>query len=51
MELLADSLIANLDRLHTTPQGAARIRRNLSLGEQEPVAWCPRACARSGGGS
>lgn len=40
MELLADSLIANLDRLHTTPQGAARIRRNLSLGEQEPVAWC-----------
>ena len=40
MELLADYLIANLDRLHTTPQGAARIRRNLSLGEQEPVAWC-----------
>ena len=40
MELLADSLIANLDRLHTTPQGAARIRRNLSLGEREPVAWC-----------
>lgn len=40
MAQLADSLLINLDRLHTTPQGATRIRQNLSLGAQEPVAWC-----------
>ena len=26
--------------LHTTPMGADRIRKNLSLGEQDAVSWC-----------
>ena len=26
--------------LHTTPMGAERIRKNLSLGEQDAVSWC-----------
>ncbi len=31
---------ANLKRLHTTPLGAERIRRNLSLEIDDVVAWC-----------
>ena len=35
-------LLSNLDRIHTTPMGVARIRRNLSLGDNEKdvVAFC-----------
>ena len=35
-------LLQNLDKLHTTPMGVERIRRNLSLGAEisDVVAWC-----------
>ncbi|MBO6100247.1 MAG: DUF3781 domain-containing protein [Spirochaetaceae bacterium] len=35
-------LLQNLDKLHTTPMGVERIRRNLSLGTEisDVVAWC-----------
>lgn len=37
----AHELIANLDRLHTTPLGEKRIKENLSLDEgTDVVAWC-----------
>ncbi len=41
-------LLEHLSRLHTTPLGAERIRRNLGLGPdvQDPVAWCrEKICA------
>ena len=35
------SLTASLDRLHTTPLGILRLRRNLGLPDAaDPVAWC-----------
>ena len=30
----------NLDKLHTTPMGAERIRKNLALEVGDVVAWC-----------
>lgn len=30
----------NIDKLHTTPMGAERIRRNLNLQTDDAVAWC-----------
>lgn len=39
----ADTLRANAEKLHTTPMGLERIRKNLSLTVQDPVAWC-RSC-------
>lgn len=33
-------LIANIAQLHTTPLGAERIQRNLSLTTEDVVAWC-----------
>ena len=37
-----NELLQNLDKLHTTPMGVARIRRNLGLGDDIPdvVVWC-----------
>ncbi len=37
---MANELFVNLDNLHTTELGAARIRRNLGLGDINVVAWC-----------
>ncbi len=37
---LADELIRQVDRLHTTELGAERIRKNLGLGDVDVVAWC-----------
>lgn len=34
------NLTANLDRLHTTDLGAARIKRNLNLQADDVVLWC-----------
>lgn len=34
------ALLLNLDRLHTTDLGAARIKKNLSLGTEQVVDWC-----------
>ena len=33
-------LTANLNKLHTTPMGADRIKRNLNLQTDDVVAWC-----------
>ena len=47
-------LLANLDKLHTTPLGVERVRRNLGLGAEDIVAWCKQqigsadSMARSG---
>ncbi len=37
---MSDNLRGNLDKLHTTPLGIERIRRNLSLDTSDVVAWC-----------
>ncbi len=38
----SNALLQNLNRLHTTPMGIDRIRRNLSLGQEvtDVVIWC-----------
>ncbi|MDD3766140.1 MAG: DUF3781 domain-containing protein [Eubacteriales bacterium] len=33
-------LIQNLDKLHTTELGVERIKKNLSLDEDDIVSWC-----------
>ena len=33
-------LLANLGKLHTTPMGVQRIRRNLGLDVADVVGWC-----------
>lgn len=35
-----NELILNLDNLHTTDLGVVRIKRNLSLDEDDVVRWC-----------
>ena len=35
-----NDLVANIDKLHTTEMGAARLRKNLSIGDVDPVRWC-----------
>jgi hypothetical protein len=35
-----DELRSNLDRVHTTPMGAERIKGNLFLDVDDPVEWC-----------
>lgn len=35
-----NALLENLDQLHTTELGAARIKRNLSLDTEDVVTWC-----------
>lgn len=35
-----DTLIKNLDKLHTTELGVIRIKRNLSLDTENVVMWC-----------
>lgn len=35
-----NELIQNIENLHTTPMGAERIRRNLSLGDVDAVEYC-----------
>ena len=39
---MKNELLENLVKLHTTPMGVARIRRNLSLGDnvKDVVAFC-----------
>lgn len=39
---LADCEIV-IDKLHTTPMGAERVRRNLGLGNVDVVEWCKTA--------
>ena len=39
---MKNDLIENIEKLHTTPMGVDRIRRNLSLGDdvKDVVAFC-----------
>ena len=39
---MKNELIENIEKLHTTPMGVNRIRRNLSLGDnvKDVVTWC-----------
>lgn len=36
----AEGLLSHLERLHTTPGGAARVKRNLALDTDDVVEWC-----------
>jgi len=38
-----NGLTQNIDKLHTTPMGAQRIKRNLNLQTDDVVAWCKEA--------
>ena len=33
-------LLENIEKLHTTPMGIERIKRNLSLENEDVVVWC-----------
>lgn len=35
-----NDLIENIDKLHTTKMGIARIKRNLSIETADVVQWC-----------
>lgn len=35
-----NELLANIDKIHTTELGVQRIKKNLSLGAEDAVAWC-----------
>ena len=37
-----NDLITNLEKLHTTELGAARIEKNLELKTEDVVNWCKR---------
>ena len=39
---MKNGLIENIEKLHTTPMGIDRIRRNLRLGDdvKDVVVWC-----------
>jgi len=41
-----NELLQNLDKLHTTEQGAERIKRNLGIDNDDVVAWCIAAFQR-----
>ena len=43
--MIDGELSAHLDRLHTTPLGAERIRRNLSADVGDVAAWCRQRLA------
>lgn len=52
-----NELLQNIEKLHTTPMGVDRIRKNLGLGTEagDPVLWCRNkimspACAISRAG-
>jgi hypothetical protein len=45
---MSDNLLNNLDKLHTTPLGAERIRKNLSLEAPDVIGWCKEKIAASG---
>jgi len=40
-------LIQNLNSIHTTTMGVARIKRNLSLGDCDVVDWCKNQVLQS----
>lgn len=44
----AGELLANLEKLHTTELGAARIRKNLSLKQADAMHWCRAKIGQAG---
>ena len=40
---MANELLANLEKLHTTELGIVRIKRNICLGTDDVVSWCKKA--------
>ncbi|MDR3331140.1 MAG: DUF3781 domain-containing protein [Synergistaceae bacterium] len=38
-------LLTHLDKIHTTPLGKERIRKNLCLNVDDVVAWCVQVIA------
>lgn len=38
-EMHKDTLLKNVDKIHTTEMGVGRIQRNLGI-DEEPVAYC-----------
>lgn len=38
--MMENSLLSNIDKVHTTEMGVGRIKRNLSLNTDNVVAWC-----------
>ena len=42
-----NDLIQNIDKIHTTPAGDERVRRNLSLQTGDIVTWCKDAVKRA----
>lgn len=43
-----NELLFNLDKLHTTELGVARIKKNLSLDTDDVVSWCRKRVESSG---
>ena len=43
--MIDGELAVHLDRLHTTPLGAERVRRNLSADVEDVAAWCRQSLA------
>ncbi len=37
-----NDLLLSIDKLHTTELGESRIRKNLSLGDEDVTEWCRR---------
>ncbi len=37
---MEELLVRNIDKVHTTEMGIDRIKRNIGLGDIDPVAWC-----------
>ncbi len=37
---MEDTLIRNIDKVHTTEMGIDRIKRNLGIDDIDVVAWC-----------
>ncbi|MCM1135146.1 MAG: DUF3781 domain-containing protein [Clostridium sp.] len=35
-----NDLLKNIDKLHTTPLGVERIKKNLSIDTNDVVSWC-----------
>lgn len=40
-------LLSNLDKIHTTPMGEARIKQNLNLKDCDVVLWCKSAIEKA----
>lgn len=44
---MKNDLLKNIDKIHTTELGIARIKRNLELKENDIVYWCKNEIKKS----